>query len=76
MIYHVKSGSIVTTRIANTHKQAAINLLNEYEYDDEIGLFIIVDKNKINENNTKSQVFFSTQALIAERDCGMRLVCE
>ncbi len=73
MIYYLKSGGISTTKQAHSHKQAAMRLLHENE--SEIGRYIIVDKKKIEESNNTTQMFFSTQALIDERNCTtMKLV--
>ena len=81
MIYYLKSGGISTTKQAHSHKQAAMRLLHENE--SEIGRYIIVDKKKIEESNNMTQeesnnttqMFFSTQALIDERNCTtMKLV--
>jgi len=72
MIYYLKSGEISTTKQAHSHKQAAMRLLSERE--SEIGRYIIVDNKKIEDSSLMTQMFFSTQALIDERDCRMKLV--
>jgi hypothetical protein len=72
MIYYVQTGSVATTQQANSHKQAAIRVVKKHK---EIGKFIIVGTEEIkNDESSKSQMFFSTESLLDECKCCMRLV--
>jgi hypothetical protein len=66
------SGLCSAQIFAKNHKQAAILFLDNKH--DNVGEYIIVSKHKINNRNKDHQIFFSSQALIQERDGNMRLV--
>jgi hypothetical protein len=72
MLYYIKSGNLSITQSADSYKQAVmIALVGREEY---FGKLVIVDTTEIMEESNRSQMFFLTEALISERDCGMRLV--
>ncbi len=80
MKYYLQTGDICTTKMADSHKQAALDLLDESSHYD-VGVFIIVCRSKISDQNHQSHMYFSTQALIEEleerninNNCQMRLV--
>lgn len=72
MLYYIKSGNLSMTQSADNYKQAVMQALVGREED--FGKFVIVGTTEIIEESNHGQMFFSTEALISERDCGMRLV--
>ena len=70
--YYIVSGLFSAQIFAESHKQAAILFLDTRR--DNVGEYIIVSKYKINNKSKHYQMFFSSQALIQERDGNMRMV--
>jgi hypothetical protein len=74
MLFYIKCGNLDTCQYAACHKQAAIDFIKENE-ECEFGKFVLVGLEEISEDSDCGRMmFFSTDALILERDRGMRLV--
>ena len=71
MIYHVYSGSCAVMQNASTPKEAALRVAREYE---NLGEFLVVSEEEINEGSTYSQIFFCTKTLITECNSMMRAI--
>lgn len=72
MIYYVQTGSVATTQLASSHKQAAMRVIRKHK---EIGKFIIVGTEEIkNDESSKSQMFFSTESLLDDCKCCLKFV--
>lgn len=66
MLYYVRTGSVDTTQYANSHKQAAVKTLKEFE---NFGMYVVVCVHHIDDDAQRgSQVFFHTDSLLDE--CG------
>jgi len=73
MLYHVQTGSVVTTQNASSHKQAAMRVVRKHK---EIGKFIIVGTEEIKDDeSSKSQMFFHTESLLDECKSSMKFIC-
>ena len=70
--YYIMSGLFYAQIFAKNHKQAAVMFLDIRH--DNVSEYIIVSKYKINNKNKNHQMFFSSHALIQERDGNMRMV--
>lgn len=75
MIYHVRTGSINTTQVAHSHKQAALKTLSRFE---DFGQFVIVGLGDLDDESThSSMMFFHTDSLLTaskESESNMKLV--
>lgn len=64
-LYHIKTGDLTLTQMANSAKQAAMRFIGSHEK--QLGKFIIVSLSEIVDCDANTQTFFSTQALMDER---------